>query len=789
VTTPFSAELRRLRKQARLSQSVLAARATLSTEAISLLERGRRSPRTTTIRLLADALRLSPAERSTLFSAPLSAPTRSHHPFPRYGNALVGRVVELGEARQLLTSSPTRLLTLTGPGGVGKTRLAAETVNQGPASWPGGVGWVDVMACEDPAQLALAVATALGTTSLDEPDLHTGVTDASLLVLDGAEEMLDDVAEMCGRLLAATTLLRIVVTSRERLHLGGEVILVVAPLACAEVTPEADTVLWDFPATRLFLDRMPWTVGRRDQAAGLSAAELGAVARICARLDGVPLAIELAAGRTALLTIAELAAALDRDLGYLYVPRADDEVMLREVMVAESFPRLSAPEQELLARLSLFSDSFTTRSVAAVCGELTADDTCLDTLSLLVSKSLVLRGGDVAGTATYRLLRVVREFAADRLERDPARLEVHRRYAGYFRDLAASAAPHLVGGAEDQWSRTLDTEADNLRQAFRWLLQHDPASALAMVGSLAGWWHLRGLYREGRTAGAAALARTTTAPASLRAAGFTATGLLALLQCDYEAAQADIQQGLDLYSSVQDKAGLRRSLALLGEVAVQRGEYTVAGQLHEQALVLARRAADTAGMGEQLNFLAEALWLRGDFHRSSDRAQRALEILSGLADQQGVVLALVNLGAAARYRGDLVGARTLLTSSLHRSERISYREGVAWALNQLGVVSRLEGDRLGARAQQTRSLAEHRALDNHWRAASVLDELAALALDDGDAEQCTAQLAAATQLRQKINAPVPSAEQPARDRTVAAVRALVGPAVPALSLAGTTCYY
>jgi tetratricopeptide (TPR) repeat protein len=330
----------------------------------------------------------------------------------------------------------------------------------------------------------------------------------------------------------------------------------------------------------------------------------------------------------------------------------------------------------------------------------------------------------------------------------------------------------------------LDAESDNIRRAFDWCHRHDADSALAMVGSLWRWWHLRGHYQQGRASATAALRAAPKAPAQLRAPALTTAGLLALLQCDYDTAQAQIQQGLDLYSSVQDHAGVRWSLALLGSVALQRGEYTVAGQLHEQALVLANRAQDQHAVGVQLNALAQVAWLRGNWAQAEDRAHRSLEIMSALDDQQGIVWALMNLGVTARYRDDVAGATVFLSHSLDRSRRIHYREGVAWALNQLGVASRLQGSLVAAQAQQISSLREHDRLGNRWRMASVHDELAAVALAADDPEGATAELARAEQLRREIGAPLPAAEQAARDQTLDQARTQLGNTFPALTLAG-----
>jgi predicted ATPase/DNA-binding XRE family transcriptional regulator len=773
----FSDELRRRRRTAGLSQAVLAERAGLSTEAVSLLERGRRVPRPTTIRLLADALDLPEEDRSQLMDAPTTR-LPPQHELPRYDDLLVGRTDEIEQVATLLTTGPGRLLTLTGPGGVGKTRLAVAAATRVAGDFAAGVRWVQAMASDDGQQLTAAVRAALGLGPAEAflPGVNDVLPDhPMLLVIDRAEPFLPAVVAMVDALLRRTGSLRVLVTSRERLHLPQEATLVVPPLAVDSATLGTDLGLDSAPATRLFVARAALARGPESPPrARLSPRDAAAVTAICRRLDGIPLAIELAAARTTLLSITELATALDTTLRFLYTPHADDEVALRDVMVGETYPQLSRPERQLLARLSVFSHSFDRASMAAVCSEKVSPSDAVDPLSLLVSKSLVLRGADVDGCATYRLLRVVREFAEEQFALDPDYYAVRRRYAHYFRDQAELAAPHLSNGGKARWSRRLDTQSDDLRRAFAWCLRHDSGSALIMVNSLWRWWHLRGRYREGRSLATAALRCSVQARVELRAPALVAAGMLALLQCDYEAAQAYVQEGLDLYSVMSDGAGVRWSLALLGSVALQRGEYTVAGQLHEQALVLARRADDRYAVGAQLIALSEVAWLRGDFRRAESRAHGALETLSGLGDQQGIVLALVALGVTARYSGELTKAQALLSHSLRRSEQIGYREGIAWSLNQLGAVSRMQGDFGSAQVQQAKSLEEHRSLGNRWRLASTLDELAAVAVAQGDSVRATAELGAADQLRREIGTPVPSAEQADRNATVAAARSLFG---------------
>jgi tetratricopeptide (TPR) repeat protein len=458
---------------------------------------------------------------------------------------------------------------------------------------------------------------------------------------------------------------------------------------------------------------------------------------------------------------------------------------LLDVIIGRSYGLLNATEQTLLARLSVFADAFTHESAIRICGEGMSSIEVLDTLSSLVAKSLVIRGDDVDCHATFHLLQVIREFGQDRLREQAEADIVRRRHAQHFRELAERAAPHLTSHDQQQWLAVLDREKSNIRSAISWCSLHEAESAVRMVGSLWRWWYLRGHYTEGRTWAARALRVSPESPAELRAPVLAGAGVLALLQCDYDFAQEQIQDSLELYSELQDNAGASWALARLGSIACERAEYRVAEQLHERALVLASRAHDQHSVGAQLNSLCLVAWLRGDLEHAEDLGHRALDSMSELGVREGIAWALINMGAIARYRGDLAAGELLLRQSLEISSEISYREGIAWSMNQLGVVTRLQGNYTEALASQSASLAEHRHLGDRWRGASVLDELAAAALATGDPARATASLGAAERLRRQIGTPVPTAEQPAREETLHAARAALGPLFPAVRLAGS----
>lgn len=777
VIISFSEQLRRFRRLRGLSQQALGRRAGLSTEAISLLERGLRTPRVTTLRLLADALRLSPDQRDALF-APFTFRVPSEHVLPRYGDDLIGRDDEVSQVARLLQVDAARLVSLTGPGGVGKTRVAVAAAHLAKAHFPAGVRWVTVVGSTTGPELVQTVAHSLGVTTETESlaGIGAAVDDAALLlVVDGADSSLEAVATVVEQLLSSSSAVTVLVTSRQRLSLSGEVLVRVSPLALPELSADGRLLdVDDSPASRLFRARASVPCPADRQLPASSAAET-AIAQICHRVDGLPLALEAAAAQTTVWAIAELATALSTSLDVLLGgPGADRG--LADVVIGDSYTSLSTSEQTMLARLSVYADRFSQADVSALADPSTSSAESSATLALLVAKSLVVREENVDGDAQFRLLRVIREFAGHQLTDLHTVRVVRHRFVQHVADLAREAASGLTGRGVQASARILDDHAGDLDQALTWSVQRDPDTALGLVAAQWRWWQLRGHYRAGRVATAAALDSGRRREGSLRAPAYTVAGLLALLQSDYEGSQNYVQRGLDLYASSDDTGGLRWSLALLGSVAQERGDYIVSAQLHQQSLVLATRTDDGPGMAAQLSALCQVSWLRGRLGAAEDYGQQALELASSLGDQLTVAIALTDLGTTARHRGDLRGAEVLVDHGLELSRRIGYREGTAWSQHQLGVINRLYGDVDTAEDRQVDSLATLSALGNRWRMASVLDEQAALAVRSENPHRANGHLARADQLRREIFVPVPQVDTAGRDETLARVRRLLGPA-------------
>jgi predicted ATPase/DNA-binding XRE family transcriptional regulator len=765
----FGEELRRLRRRSGLSQETLAARAGLSPEAVSLLERGRRSPRMTTMRLLAEGLRLPESDRSALFAS-----VNLHEPatpsLPVFADHPIGRDSELREVAEIIERDDTRLLTLLGPAGVGKTRIAVSYAATQPPGFPDGVNWFPMGTLNDPATVLSALAGALGVRGSPKATVEEIIDHvrplSSLLVIDNAEHHLTTCAELCRAILAGAPLVTILITSRHLTGVPGEQALPIAPLQLPALGTPADQ-LATIPSCQLFLARSLIN-NRLDQPAA------DAIIRICHRLDGLPLALELAAARTNVLTVHELADTLDNELSILQAPGPGGEQQLVDAIVGWTYQRLSATEQLIFERLSVFDGSFARAAVTAVCGAGLTEIEVVDVLSSLVSKSLVVRQDEGSTQARFRLLQLIRQYARSKFALHSDRVITHRRHAEYYRDLVERAAPRLTGHDQHAWLSIIDREVGNIRPAITWSIQHEPEIALRTVAALGRWCYLRGRYTDGRRWAAGALRAWPDAPSELRAPVLVLAGTLAFLQCDYAEAKPLVEEARALFTATGDRAGLVWSIGRLGAIAREQGWYDKSAELHREALKLAQEAGDDHDAAVQLNFLCFLAWLSGDLDTAESLGPDVLRRMRELGDQEGVIWALINLGTTARYRGDLTGARLMLSQCLDLCEDLSFREGIAWTLNQLGVVARLRGEAERALGMQLASLTEHHELGDRWREASVRDELAALAMLRADPAEAARQLASSDGLRAEIQAAVPAAERADRERTVEAAHQALG---------------
>ena len=689
----------------------------------------------------------------------------------------VGRKQEMAEVEELLAG--TRLLTLTGPGGCGKTRLAMAVASDLIEKFKEGAWWVELAPLSDPSLVPQTVSQALGVREVPGYSFTEMVSKhlepkETLLVLDNCEHLLAACAVLADALLRACPDLRILATSRQALGITGETAWIVPSLSLPDhLDLQALEDLESYDAIRLFVERAKSVVS------GFEVTDVNAptLARLCQRLDGMPLAIELAAARTRVLPVEQIAERLDDRFGLLTggsrtaLPRQQTLLATMEW----SHDLLSQKERLLFRRLSVFAGGFSLDAAEAVCaGEGIEMDDVLDLLSRLADKSLVVVQ-ERDGEARYQLLETIRQYGKEKLYKSGEAPVTQTRHSLFYLGLAEQAEPELTGTGQRAWLDRLEVELDNLRAALAWSLEGgEPEVGLRLAGAL--WWfcYLHGYYGEGREWLEGALEGGEDSPPPLRAKALNGTGVLAFLQCEYGLATARLEEGLALYRELGDERGVASALQTLGSIAREQGRYARAQALHGESLSLWRGLGDEWGIARSLNYLGFAAWLYEDHERAKSLCVEALSVYRELGDAEGIAWSLISLGAVAHYRGDFRQATALLEESLTLSREAGYREGIAWSLNQLGLVEQRRGDHERAMALLMESLRVHRDLGDRWRAASVLEGLAGSARMRGQPERAARLLGAAEAVREAIGTPVPPCERADHDRNVSALRAAMG---------------
>ncbi len=667
---------------------------------------------------------------------PLKSLDTQPNNLPQQLTSFIGREEEMAEVKRLL--STTRLLTLTGAGGCGKTRLALQASADLLEEYPDGVWFVDLAPLFEPTLLAQAIATVLGVR--EEPGHPLGDTLTAylgpkklLLVLDNCEHLVSACAQLCDSLLRACANLRILATSREVLGIGGETTWRLPSLASPdpEHLPSLER-LTQYEAVRLFIDRaiaaLPTFITTNQNAPAL--------AQVCHRLDGIPLAIELAAARVKVLSVEQINARLE-DRFRLLTGGSRTALPRQQTLRAAvdwGYELLSEKEQKLWQRLSVFAGGWTLEAAEAVCaGEGMEQAEVLDLLAQLVDKSLVAveQGGGEA--ARYRLLATLRQYGRERLTESGAGENVRRKHAQFFLAFAEKADEKLTGPEQAIWLDRWDAEHDNIRAALEWTLVSDPEIALLLVGTMVDYWDSRGYIGEGREWLAAALALPASAARTAsRANALQGAGWLAGRQGDYAPARSQLEESIEIRRAVGNRAGLMFSLNALGSVAVMQGDTVAARAALEEALTIGRELGNKAAIAASLLFLGAAAFGRAESDAARALFQESLLIQREIGNKQGVATCLNQLAAVTAYEGNYALARSQVEEALTIERELGNKPGIALCVGHLGRSASDYGDYPLARSRLQESLAVQRELGNRRRIAADLAWLGSVALMQGD---------------------------------------------------------
>ena len=661
---------------------------------------------------------------------------------PVQPTTFVGRDREIEEVKR--SQSESRLLTLMGAGGSGKTRLAVQVAADLIEQFEKGVWLVELAPLADPALVVQAVATtfqvreAAGRKLLDLLVDYLG-SKSLLLILDNCEHLVAACAQLAGALLRACPNLKILATSRAALGVAGEVTYRVPPLS----RPDPKRVqsldqLKQFEAVQLFVER---SVSSEPQFA-LTEANGRAVADICYRLDGIPLAIELTAARVKVLTVDQIAARLE-DRFRLLSEGSGTGLAHHETLRATidwSYGLLTEEERILLRRVAAFAGGFSLEASEAVCaGGRVESDAVLDLIASLVDKSLIVAEG-LNGDMRYLLLETIRHYSLEKL-RDSAEVPAVRGlHMAWYLELAERAEPELQGADQAAWLDRLETEHDNFRAALEWTASGtpDPDARLRLAGALYRFWLIRGHLTEGRNWLESAIEDPggTVSPARMKA--LYAGGALAFAQDDYARADTLLEESLALSRPGGDKISIARALNYLALIHRHRGDYPRAVLVLEESLALCREAGQKWDLAQALRSLALAVRRTGDYDRATALLEESLPLWREVGDKSGLATSLLSLGVVARLQGDLPRARTLLEESLALNRELGHKSELAEALLSLGTVVKNEGDYARAASLYEECLILSRETGLRLLVAAVLVNLANVNHYQGDDERAGA---------------------------------------------------
>ncbi|MFL5590073.1 MAG: tetratricopeptide repeat protein [Ktedonobacteraceae bacterium] len=693
---------------------------------------------------------------------------------PTQLSSFIGRERAIAELKSLL--STTRLLTLTGAGGSGKTRLALQVATTLLAEFEHGVWWVELASLTDPVLVPQQVASSLGLSEQPGRSLMDTLTGAlqprkPLLVLDNCEHLVAACAHLVETLLRSCPGLHILTTSREAFNIPGETIWLVPSLGVPDAyhLPPIEGLV-KYESVQLFIERATSVL----PAFRLTQENAPVLVQVCHRLDGLPLAIELAAARVKVLSLEQIATRLDHS--YRLLAGGSRTALPRQqtlqATIEWSYHLLPEKERILFRRLSVFLGSFALEAAEAVCaGNGLKQDEVLDLLSHLVDKSLVAVT-QRSGEARYRLLETIRQYAQEKLHEFGEAAPMRRNHRDWYARLAEQAKAETLEARQGSWFERLEAEHENLRVALGWSLDQQEAETAARIGAgIFRFWLLRGYISEGRLWMERALSGFSEKNA-VRAQALNVAVVLTIQQDDSKRAKTLAEESLDLCRELADRKETGYALNTLGWLAHNEGDYAGAVTFFEESLALFRELGQKHDIALVLSSLGLTVLSLGEYERAAALCEESLAISRERGDPSSIASVLTNLGIITLARGDVERAKELCEESLARRKTLVDKGGCAHTLTILGRIALIQGDDERATACYKESLTLRLETGEKEGIATALEGLAAVAGMQGQPVRAVRLYGSAQSLRTMLGAPLTPIDRSSYEQTVAAVRAL-----------------